>query len=65
MEALRITLVRSPIGYPKKQREVLRTLGLKKLNSSVIKGDDPVIQGMIKRVSHLVKVEPADEKERE
>ncbi|HHW39832.1 MAG TPA: 50S ribosomal protein L30 [Syntrophomonadaceae bacterium] len=65
MEALRITLVRSPIGHPKKQREVLRTLGLKKLNSSVIKSNDPVIQGMIKRVSHLVRVETVEEKERE
>ncbi len=65
MEALRITLVRSPIGHPKKQREVLRTLGLKKLNSSVIRSNDPVVQGMIKRVSHLVSVEPVDEKGRE
>lgn len=61
MEALRITLVKSPIGFPKRQRDVLRTLGLGKLNSSVVRPNDPTVQGMIKKVSHLVKVEQAGE----
>ncbi|MGB9791923.1 MAG: 50S ribosomal protein L30 [Thermacetogeniaceae bacterium] len=65
MGALRITLVRSPIGHSRKLREVLRTLGLRKLNSSVIRNDDPTVQGMIRKVSHLVRVEPVDEKGRE
>lgn len=65
MGAVRITLVRSPIGHPKKQREVLRTLGLRRLKSSVIRSDDPVIQGMIRKVNHLVRVEPVDEEGKE
>lgn len=60
MQMLRITLVRSPIGYPEKQRKILRSLGLKKLHSSVIKASHPSIQGMIEKVNHLVKVEPVD-----
>ncbi|MDH7577507.1 MAG: 50S ribosomal protein L30 [Bacillota bacterium] len=64
MEAfLRLTLVKSPIGCPEKQRKVLRALGLRKLNSSVIKANIPEIQGMIRRVSHLVEVLPVDQQE--
>ncbi|HCZ06884.1 MAG: large subunit ribosomal protein [Thermotogota bacterium] len=59
---LRITLVKSPIGYDrKKQRATLKALGLKKLNSTVIKEDIPQIRGMINVVSHLVRVEKVDE----
>jgi len=54
---LRITLVRSLIGYPLRQRETARGLGLRKLNSQVIRPDRPEVRGMIARVSHLVKVE--------
>lgn len=58
MGFVRITLVRSPIGYPERQRRVLCALGLKKLNSSVIRENVPTIQGMVKKVSHLVSVVP-------
>ena len=59
---LRITLVKSPIGYNRrKQRATLKALGLKRLNSSVVKEDIPPIRGMINVVSHLVKVEKVDE----
>jgi large subunit ribosomal protein L30 len=54
---LRITLVRSLIGYPLRQRETARGLGLKKINSQVVRPDRPEIRGMIAKVSHLVKVE--------
>jgi large subunit ribosomal protein L30 len=54
---LRITLVRSLIGYPQKQRETAKGLGLRKINSQVVRPDRPEIRGMIARVSHLVKVE--------
>lgn len=57
-DTLQITLVRSPIGYPEKQRRVLRALGLGKLNSSVIQADQPSIRGMVKHVQHLVTVTP-------
>ncbi len=54
---IKITLVKSPIGYSRYQREVLKGLGLRKLNSSVIREDTPAIRGMINKVPHLVKVE--------
>ncbi|MBO8136867.1 MAG: 50S ribosomal protein L30 [Desulfotomaculum sp.] len=57
MAKLKITLVKSPIGRSEKQRITVRTLGLKKLNSSVIHEDTPQIRGMIEKVSHMVKVE--------
>ena len=57
-DMLKITLVRSPIGYPEQQRKVLRGLGLGKMNTSVIQADQPSIRGMIKHVRHLVAVTP-------
>ncbi len=59
MAKLKITLIRSLIGKPETQRVTVRTLGLKKLNSSVMQEDNPQIRGMINKVSHLVKVEEA------
>lgn len=57
MGKLKITLVRSLIGRQETQRVTVRTLGLTKLNSSVIQVDNPQIRGMINKVSHLVRVE--------
>lgn len=54
---LRITLKRSYIGIPEKQRKVLRALGLRKIGTTVSKQDDPVFRGMLHKVSHLVEVE--------
>ncbi|MTV49463.1 50S ribosomal protein L30 [Heliobacillus mobilis] len=54
---LKITWVKSAIGYPKNQKLTVATLGLKKLNNTVIHDDTPAIRGMIKTVSHLVTVE--------
>jgi large subunit ribosomal protein L30 len=54
---LRITLVRSLIGYPQRQRETAKGLGLRKINSRVIRPDRPEIRGMVNKISHLVKVE--------
>jgi large subunit ribosomal protein L30 len=54
---LRLTLVRSVIGYPQRQRETVRGLGLRKINSQVVRPNRPEIRGMIAKVSHLVKVE--------
>lgn len=52
-----ITLVKSPIGAKKNQKDTLKALGLSKMNKSVVKTDGEYIQGMIKTVQHLVKVE--------
>jgi large subunit ribosomal protein L30 len=54
---LRIQLVNSLIGRPDTQRKVVAALGLKKLNSVVEREDIPSIRGMVKKVSHLLKVE--------
>lgn len=54
---LRITLKRSPIGYIKKQKVTVRTLGLRRLHHTVEHIDTPQIRGMINKVSHLVEVE--------
>lgn len=54
---LKITLVKSMVGRPEKQRKVLRGMGLTKLNRSVWLNDTPSIRGMAGAVSHLVKVE--------
>ncbi len=55
---LRIRLRRSPIGSTPRQRQVLRGLGLGRINSSVLRPDDAAIRGMIGKVAHLVEVEP-------
>ena len=54
---LRITMRRSRIGSTPRQREVLRGLGLRRINSSVLRPDDPAIRGMVAKVAHLVEVE--------
>ncbi len=54
---LRITLVKSPIGYSRRQRGTLRALGLRRMHQTVEHKDTPVIRGMIAAVSHLVRVE--------
>jgi large subunit ribosomal protein L30 len=56
-QRLRITLVRSLLGRPEKQGRVARALGLTKSQRSVIQYDSPVIDGMIKKIPHLLKVE--------
>lgn len=54
---LRITLKRSAIGRPERQKRILRALGIKRLHKTVVKENNPQIKGMIKAVSHLVHVE--------
>ncbi len=53
---LTITLVRSPIGYPKRQKDTLKALGLKKFNQTVIRVDNDAVRGMVDKISHLVTV---------
>jgi len=59
---LEITLMRSTIGCSPAQRAAVRGLGLRKLNSRVIRKDRPEIRGMIDRISHMVKVEAREKK---
>lgn len=57
MAVYKITQVKSKIGSTKKQRATLETLGIRKMNHSVERELTPTVEGMIKAVSHLVKVE--------
>ena len=54
---LRITLVRSTIGRPADQGRTVSSLGLRRLNSTVERPDNPSIRGMVAKIKHLVKVE--------
>jgi large subunit ribosomal protein L30 len=57
---LKVTLVRSPIDRTQKQKDTVRGLGLRRLNQSAVLEDTPAVRGMIRKISHLVSVEPAD-----
>lgn len=57
---LKITLKKSPIGYNEKQKKTVKALGLGKLNSTAVQPDNPQIQGMVRKVSHLVEVEQVE-----
>jgi large subunit ribosomal protein L30 len=53
---LKITLIKSPIGYKPKAKRTLAALGLKKLNHFVLLSDTPQIRGMLNKINFLVKV---------
>ena len=53
---LRITLKRSGIGCPRRQRETLNGLGLTRVGRTVVRYDSPSMQGMIRKVLHLIEV---------
>jgi large subunit ribosomal protein L30 len=61
MAELKITQVRSTIGARWKQRETLRTLGLRKIRQSVVREDSAQTRGLIKTVHHLVTVEEVNQ----
>ena len=56
-QKLRITLRRSGIGYPERQKATLRALGLRRLNAAVVHDATPAVRGMVNKVTHLVEVE--------
>ncbi len=58
---LKITWTKSFIGYPETQRKTIKSLGLRKLNHSVIKPDSPQLRGQINKVSHLVAIEELED----
>lgn len=57
MAELKITLTRSVIGASEAQRKVVKALGLRKTNSTVVREDTPTVRGMINKVNHLLTVE--------
>ena len=56
MAKIKIQLVKSPIGYAKDQKATLEALGLRKMSAVVEHEDTASIRGMIKKVTHLVRV---------
>ena len=59
MKKITVTLRRSMIGRPEKQRRIIKALGLRKINQSVTHEDTPSIRGMIHKTSHMVDVSEA------
>ena len=56
-QMLKITQVKSRIGYKKKAKATLDAMGIKKMNQTVELPDNPAIRGMIKKIEYLVRVE--------
>ncbi len=52
-----VTLVRSPIGYTKDQKQTVLALGLRRMHQTIEHRDTPALRGMIRKVEHLVQVE--------
>ena len=57
---LKVTLIRSGTNRPQKHKDTIKGLGLTRLHKSVILNDTPAIRGMIRAVSHMVRVEAAE-----
>jgi large subunit ribosomal protein L30 len=60
MAKLRITWIKSGIGYSEDQKRTLKALGFHRLNQSVVHDDSMSIRGMINKLRHLIKVEEED-----
>ena len=60
MARLKVTQVRSGIGGTHNQRQTLRSLGLKRIDDTVVKEDRPEIRGMVNTVTHLVTLEEVE-----
>ena len=54
---IKITQIKSAIGYRQRTKDTLKALGIKKMNDSVVKKNTLAIQGMITAINHLLKVE--------
>ncbi len=56
-KTIRVTLVRSPIGYTKDQKQTVLALGLRRLHQTIEHKDTPALRGMLNKVIHLLKIE--------
>jgi large subunit ribosomal protein L30 len=61
MSELKITWLRSCIGRPGNQREIIRSLGLHHLHDTVVHQNSPTIRGMVNKVGHLLRVEEVED----
>ena len=57
---VRVTLVKSPIGYTKRQKDTVRVLGLRRMNQTVEHVDSLSLRGMLAKVRHLVLIEEVE-----
>jgi large subunit ribosomal protein L30 len=57
IKVVRITLVKSPIGYSKRHKATVRALGLHRMHQTVEHVDSPALRGMLSKVNHLIEVE--------
>ncbi len=53
---IKIQYYRSSIGYSKKQKTIVRSLGITKLNQTVTRGDTPSMRGIVNKVPHLLRI---------
>lgn len=60
MANLKITQAKGVVGAIQRQKDTLRTLGLRKIGQSVVREDTPEVKGMVRAVAHLVTVEEVD-----
>jgi large subunit ribosomal protein L30 len=56
-KTIKVTLVRSPIGFPVPQKSTLLALGLRRLNQTVEHKNTPAVRGMLTKVRHLIRIE--------
>ena len=56
-KTIKVTLVRSPIGFPVPQKATVKALGLRHMNQTVEHVDSPALRGMLAKVVHLIHVE--------
>ena len=57
VKVVRVTLVKSPIGYSQRHKATIRALGLRRMHQTVEHEDTPTLRGMLSKVMHLVQVE--------
>lgn len=60
MSEVKVTQTKSGIGGTASQRATLKSLGLKRIGASSVREDTPEVRGMIRAVSHLIRVEEVD-----
>jgi large subunit ribosomal protein L30 len=56
-KTIKMTLVRSPIGFPEPQKATVRALGFRRLHQTVEHEDNPAVRGMMAKVIHLIQIE--------
>jgi large subunit ribosomal protein L30 len=54
---LKVTLIKSPIGFPKNQKATVKALGLRRMHQTVEHKDTPALRGMLTKVIHLLKIQ--------